>query len=312
TGAAPAGDGEVELAGPRVAGGRVVALWDRGLRYLPRRAGYHGGASLAEMTVPVLAFLHLGAAAPRTWKPLPPDPYPAWWSAPVEVAPAAPDATAPAPVPRPRAAGKPAPADQPLFDLAPAPSLVDAVLESEMFAAQRALTPRTVPLPKVRGALAALVEANGVLPAVVVAQRAGEQPERANGFITTLPTLFNVDSYPVLSRTGDVHTVRLNLALLLEQFDVPQAARCRYARPGGGRSSTRCGAARSPTPAWTSSRSAWTGSPPRSQRNWRRSPPAARCSRRYAASTARARPSSPAGWPNGPSGPTSPPPRCRS
>lgn len=224
TGTAPAGDGEVELAGPRVAGGRVVALWDRGLRYLPRRAGYHGGASLAEMTAPVLAFLHLGAAAPRTWRPLPPDLQPDWWSIPVEVEPASPDATA-QPVPRPRAAGKPAPADQPLFELAPAPSLVDAVLESEMFAAQRALTPRTVPLPKIRGALAALVEANGVLPAVVVAQRAGEQPERATGFITTLQTLFNVDSYPVLSRTGDGHTVRLNLALLREQFDVPGAAR---------------------------------------------------------------------------------------
>ncbi|WP_322749521.1 MULTISPECIES: BREX-2 system phosphatase PglZ [unclassified Frankia] len=82
------GDGEVALAGPRVLapGGRIVALWDPALRYLGRKGGYHGGASPAEVTVPVLAFLpfRLSAAStsrdlPPGWRPLP-DQRPRWWS----------------------------------------------------------------------------------------------------------------------------------------------------------------------------------------------------------------------------------------
>lgn len=230
TDTAPAGDGEVLLAGPRVVTDqrRVVALWDPALRYLPRRAGYHGGASLAEMTVPILAFRYADTEAPRHWRRLS-TPHPEWWErtrrAP-EPRGATDRATQPA-VPRPRATRVPAPTDDPLFELAPAsaPSLVDAVLDSEMFQAQQALTPRKVPLAKIRGALTALVDAHGTLPTVVVAESAGERPARAAGFVTTLQRIFNVDNYPVLSLTDDGRTVRLDLSLLREQFGVPGAAR---------------------------------------------------------------------------------------
>ncbi|KPM55961.1 alkaline phosphatase [Frankia sp. R43] len=79
---------EVLLAGPRVLSpdGRIVALWDPDTHYLSRRGGYHGGASPAEVTVPVLAFLpfRLSAAStsrhlPPGWRPLP-DQRPRWWS----------------------------------------------------------------------------------------------------------------------------------------------------------------------------------------------------------------------------------------
>ncbi|SNQ47233.1 PglZ domain protein [Frankia canadensis] len=81
-------DGEVELAGPRVLapGGRIIALWDPARHYLGRHGGYHGGASPAEVTVPVLAFLpfHPTPASgsrglPPGWRPLP-DQRPDWWS----------------------------------------------------------------------------------------------------------------------------------------------------------------------------------------------------------------------------------------
>jgi len=98
--------------------------------------------------------------------------------------------------------------------------LVEAVLESEMFTAQHANTPRKVALAKIRGALAALVEANGRLPIVAVAERAGEHPSRAHGFITTLQLIFNVDNYPVLSVIDDGRAVRLDIELLREQFGV--------------------------------------------------------------------------------------------
>ena len=227
--AAP-GDGEVVLAGRRVldGDGRVVALWDERQRYLPRRAGYHGGASLAEITVPIIALLPLGAAAPAAWRPLGPQ-QPSWWDA--AVAPAAqPVAAAPAVPARPRKQARRPVADQnsALFDLPSAKpetvaapvTLVDSVLTSDMFQTQHALTPRKVPLSKIRGALSALVDANGMAPVVLVAQRAGESPTRAGGFLTTLQRIFNVDNFAVLSVIDAGRTVRLDIALLKQQFGV--------------------------------------------------------------------------------------------
>jgi PglZ domain len=231
---APPGEGEVELSGPRVVAdeGRIVALWDPRLRYLPRRSGYHGGASLAEVTVPVLAMLPLGAAAPAGWRPLGPQ-RPSWWSAPDAA-----QALAPAPGTTPRhsrrvkaSAARP---ENALFDTpvesscagaAPgqeraAQSLVEQVLAAEMFAAQHALTPRKVPLQKVRGALSALIEANGVLPVALVAEGAGEHQARATGFLVTLQQIFNVDNFPVLSLTDDGRTARLDRGLLRQQFGI--------------------------------------------------------------------------------------------
>jgi hypothetical protein len=104
-------------------------------------------------------------------------------------------------------------------------TLVDALLESEMFQIQHGLTPRKVPLAKIRAAIAALEDANGTLPAAVVADRAGEQPARAQGFVTTLQRIFNVDNYPVLSVLDDSRTVRLDTRLLREQFDLKGTAR---------------------------------------------------------------------------------------
>ena len=90
-------------------------------------------------------------------------------------------------------------------------------------------------------------------------------PARARGFITTLQLIFNVDNYPVLSVIDDGRTVRLDVALLREQFGDAGGRRERphgQRRPAPARSSTRCGAAPSPQAAWTCSPSAWTGSTP--------------------------------------------------
>jgi hypothetical protein len=227
----PTRDGEVELAGSRVVapGGRVVALWDPRLRYAQRRAGYHGGASLAEVAIPLLAFLPLGAVAPRDWRPLA-DQQPDWWSA------ARPPRTEPTPTPpssppakRARKPASPS-AGQIALDLARpeeptaaphvATTLVGALLESELFEVQHGLTPRKVPKAKIRAAITALLDANGVLPVAVLADWAGEQPARAHGFVTTLQRIFNVDNYPVLSVVDDGRTVRLDARLLREQFDL--------------------------------------------------------------------------------------------
>jgi hypothetical protein len=65
-----------------------------------------------------------------------------------------------------------------------------------------------------------LLEAGGTLPVPVVAERAGEPPNRAVGFVTTLQRVFNVDNYQVLSVADGGRTVRLDVVLLREQFTV--------------------------------------------------------------------------------------------
>jgi hypothetical protein len=74
-------EGEVLLSGKRVVTqtGEIVALWDSELRYTDQKAGYHGGASLAEVAIPVLAFLPPGANPPKGWRELGPQ-EPAWWA----------------------------------------------------------------------------------------------------------------------------------------------------------------------------------------------------------------------------------------
>jgi hypothetical protein len=61
------------VSGPRVlaGGGSVVLPWREDLHYTPRKAGYHGGASLAEVTVPVLVLVPSVETVPAGWSVLP-------------------------------------------------------------------------------------------------------------------------------------------------------------------------------------------------------------------------------------------------
>ncbi|MFG2052815.1 BREX-2 system phosphatase PglZ [Micromonospora sp. NPDC048930] len=234
TGPGPAGPGEVELSGPRVVAeeNRIIALWDPLRRYRPTKAGYHGGASLAEVTIPLLAYLLPNAAdVPDGWAPVEVR-RPRWWQAAEPVADAAP---APVPTPKPRRKAPVVAGETALFDVpevtsapvaAPAAGddLVKALLASDIFKAQHSLTPRKLDLGKVEAALQALVDAKGVLSLAVLAQQAGELPARAGGFVATLQRIFNVDNYPVLSLIDDGRTVRLDVSLLRTQFGLRQGA----------------------------------------------------------------------------------------
>jgi hypothetical protein len=80
----PPAEGEVALKGPRVQADeqKVVVPWDERLRYGTRRDGYHGGASLAEVAVPVHVLVPTGQAAPGGWRAAG-EVEPAWWTEPV-------------------------------------------------------------------------------------------------------------------------------------------------------------------------------------------------------------------------------------
>ncbi|WP_067795490.1 BREX-2 system phosphatase PglZ [Actinomadura formosensis] len=241
----PLADGEVALSGARVVldvpGGEIVALWDRDLRYTAQKAGYHGGAALAEFAIPVLAFLPFNAEPPKGWRELG-DQRPPWWR--LELAPprtgtrrqepAAAETVPAETVPAETVAVKPS--SDALFDLeterrnvpepeaAPTPTpapddLAALLLASETFRQQLDLVARKPPLGKLEAAVRALLD-SGTLPVTALAQRVGYPLTRADGFAAVLGQVLNYDGVQVLEILPDGRTLRLNTALLREQFDV--------------------------------------------------------------------------------------------
>ncbi|MGP3988579.1 BREX-2 system phosphatase PglZ [Streptomyces sp. 3N207] len=235
---------EIALSGPRVvapdSGGEIVALWDADSRYTSQKAGHHGGASLAEVAIPVLAFLPFGAEPPSGWRELGSQ-QPPWWSL-------GPDTSEQAPV-RPVAAATPAKAPSKqavelarshdsLFEVALGPSknedallsaelvspddtLVSGLLASEVFAAQVQLLARKPDLPRVEKAVRALLDAGGTLPVTALAQRIGLPASRAaDGFAAVLRQLLNHDGVQVLETLPDGRTLRLHTGLLRDQFEL--------------------------------------------------------------------------------------------
>ncbi|MEV6953322.1 BREX-2 system phosphatase PglZ [Streptomyces sp. NPDC051183] len=245
----PLGDNEVALSGPRVvwpdAGGSIVALWDADSRYTALKAGYHGGASLREVTIPVLAFLPFGAVPPSGWRELG-DQRPAWWlldgHAPVQNAVLGSASTVPRPEKQNRhkptkAQAELAQTHDSLFDVALVPAaehedalvtpvlvapddaLISALLTSEAFQDQVGLLARKPPMDKLEKAIRALLEA-GTLPVTAVAQRVDYPATRADGFAAVLRQLLNYDGVQVLQTLPDGRTLRLDRSLLQLQFGV--------------------------------------------------------------------------------------------
>ncbi|MFE4622033.1 BREX-2 system phosphatase PglZ [Streptomyces mirabilis] len=249
-GGGPIGEREITLTGPRVVwpepGASIVALWDADSRYTALKAGYHGGASLAEFTIPVLAFLPFGAEPPKGWRELG-DQRPPWW-APEETGRALPGERTThavggaAPVATPK---KPTAKTQKkhaelsrthdaLFDveltsggedalLTPTlvsrtEALVTALLDSDTYQVQLDGLARKPQQEQVHKALAALLDAGGTLPVTALAQRAGMPTGRGDGFAAVLRQLLNYDGVQALETLPDGRTVRLHEALLREQF----------------------------------------------------------------------------------------------
>lgn len=245
----PLAETEIALAGTRVVspepGGAIVALWDADCRYTALKAGYHGGAALAEFTIPVLAFLPFGATPPKGWRELGSQ-QPSWWSltpgAP-EPQPTYPPAAEASPVPSKRAvkkrqeeAERAAAGEQSLFEVTLVPSpegvllvpelvspddaLVNGLLGSETFLAQVQLLARKPDLARVEKAVCALLDAGGTLPVTALAQRIGLLATRADGFAAVLRQLLNYDGVQVLKTLPDGRTLRLNTRLMRDQFEL--------------------------------------------------------------------------------------------
>lgn len=226
-----AGDGEVHVSGPRVIapGGEAVLLWRDDAHYGPRHAGYHGGASLAELTIPVLVFQ---AAAVATgvpgWEQAAPQ-VPLWWNDPIASTTEAPTK----PIGQPTKTKKPEASSQGdgLFELHELPTstnasggVVEAVLASTTYAEQKRMAGRRALDDSTAGAfLRALVDRGGRAHQDTVAAAVGIPTAEFGQVFAAVRRLFNVDGYGVIELDSDGVTLRLGEHLLREQFDVGSA-----------------------------------------------------------------------------------------
>jgi hypothetical protein len=217
------GPGEITIRGPRVIvdRGEVVAAVDEAIHYLPRRAGYHGGASPAEVVVPVITLLPSAALLPDGWMAYDAVGHaPSWWNPPVSTtAPRQPAAPAAKPSRRPRAVD---PSGQPvLFDeteAGGAPTLGVQIAGSARMKDQRQFARRAPDNAKVAALIDGVVQAGGRLTIAEVAEITGEPAVRMTGYIAQMSRLLNVDGYRVIGTADGGRTVVLDVRLLKEQF----------------------------------------------------------------------------------------------
>ena len=218
------GEGEVLVTGRRLVapGNRAVLAVDERLRYGPLKAGYHGGASPAEVVVPVTVLVN-GAEPAGSGLQLAVPQEPAWWSAPLAATPA---------VLPPVVSGLARKAVQEpptLFDevpTEPAPpsvhALAAAVLGSATYADQRSRAGRVAVSDAQVGALlnALLLTPAGRLPAQHASVALGVAPVALRGAVPHVQRLLNVEGYGVLTVDVDGSTLVLDVELLRDQFEV--------------------------------------------------------------------------------------------
>ena len=261
---APAAPGEIEITGPRLERGaaleRAVLLWTERARYCRSKAGYHGGASVQEVLVP-LAVCTRDVAEMDGWQALPPA-TPAWWFSSIAPTTGRADgttdgdttsATDGAERPPARSSRRPGAASEratahgqiALFDEEPSrasaasapvdgraggaaadtPPWIRALLDGEVYAAQRrAAGRRAPPDAQLEALLAALDRGGGRLPETMLARALGIPASRTRTVLTAMRAVLNVDQVPILSvddaGSAEERTVRLERELLVRQFEL--------------------------------------------------------------------------------------------
>lgn len=229
----PAQSDERLVSGPRVLapGGAAVLAVSDGLRYSAKKPGYHGGASLAELSIPILVLKQRGAADPKGWTEAPPQ-EPTWWNEPTraETAVAAEAKPAVPAAPSKSRARRPLTSGPALFDeLPPAPvvdtvrraSLDERLIASAHYQARRRQGGRhPIDDQTVRAIVASLVAGGGRAHRDTLAAAAGIAATSFSGLLAALRRVLNIEGYPVVELDTDGVTVLLDLALLRDQFDL--------------------------------------------------------------------------------------------
>lgn len=101
-------------------------------------------------------------------------------------------------------------------------ALVRALLGSEVYS-QRRRTRADLPDERVAAMVTVLLDGGGRATMETLAARAGVPAHRIAGTVTALRRLLQVEGYPVIEVDADGHTVKLDEALLREQFGLERA-----------------------------------------------------------------------------------------
>lgn len=247
-------DGEIVVEGLRVVGASgpsssAVLAVDEGLRFGPLKAGYHGGASAAEVVVPVILLVPSNRTVLAERNGLPPQ-SPAWWQGEIThtaretaqvseplaalsggsedtlfaAAKAAPDSTT-----RPTSAATPAP--QQASDASPghpeqvgtgaASTLGAVVIAGEVYRAQVERAGRVALSPEqVRAFIDSARAGGGRMGREQVARTLGIHVARLGGAMAQLQRVLNVEGYPIVRMDPVAGTIELDTRLLAEQFEV--------------------------------------------------------------------------------------------
>lgn len=236
-GSGPVTENEVTVTGPRVLSANHSGIFAAtpGIRYAKRTHGYHGGAALAEITVPLLAFVPVGRPAPAGWS-LAGRLTPGWWtgetSTPVPgsfgvsaVETSAAVGHSARTITEPdlfEAAGRSAPVSIPAPAPAPAPGRGASLVRSTAYAATVGRVPAPVRLEAagVARLLDAALAAGGTIGYAEAIGHLGAMGRAERGVFQMLRRLLNVDGYEVVTIAEVERTLTINRQLLDDQFPV--------------------------------------------------------------------------------------------
>ncbi len=218
-------DDEVLVEGDRVLteNRRAVLAVDEQVRYTRLKAGYHGGAALAEVVVPIMVLVPGEIPAHLPLKPA--GAVPTWWVGAESLTRAVSEplpsrASTAGAGPRADAVreGPPTLFDDPDRSATPTDDSVQRVLATKQFVHNRALFAPQLPAEQIGRLLRALIAAGGTLGRPQAGAALGVADRRLAGTLAVVSQVLNVDGVVVLSQTGI--EVTLVDGLLYEQFGV--------------------------------------------------------------------------------------------
>ncbi len=222
--------GEVAVQGARVLqpGGKAVLPWSETVRYSKEKMGYHGGASLQEVVIPLGVFRSADNAADLAgWIEVARQ-APDWWA--LDAGGSAVDEQASGGYKGKAARKRPKKKTvdtvtedmfQQAVPAAPTSHWLDGLLSSPVYRDMKSRAGRVVIGDAQLIALLALLSERGgqaMLP--VVGQKLAIPAIRLNGFLAGAQKILNVDGYRVLSVDRATKTVKLDVNTLKTQFEL--------------------------------------------------------------------------------------------
>lgn len=222
--------GELLFDDPRTSklNGRALVLpYSSRVRYAKKKAGYHGGVSQQELLVPIAAWTR-SVTDLEGYVPAPQTP-PTWWTGSEPVS----EDTAAIVAATTKPSGKPkrkAPSSQAgLFEepshapesTSETVSWIEQLLSSQTLKQQRERIGRSaLDDERLRRVLTTLHQRGGRATLDQLSVALKMPPMRLRGLAAVLERMLNIDGYPVVQLEADTGTVRIDRALLREQFEL--------------------------------------------------------------------------------------------